>query len=299
MSEQWTAVRRKTYPTLDRQYPIQEEAAADQVADVSLLIGLIYDNVKVETSILKDTDIERDIRLRTTHHIVGRIIRLGVFLAKRNGDVGEFEDEYRRQLENLLEVDAALFERIFRLGRRISEFVGKKKGKISKANRMRILKMARMNLHNCRFCGASLTRDEAAENALEIEHLIAQAFGGSSHRSNITIACNRCNKIKEDRLSFVDVYHEHFCVVSDKKENVCQKLGPHIVFALLMKQDGKCFHCDKYFYAIAPEKIVLTRREEDDYYHFRNCYVACEPCAERAGIDGIVIDVPLPAFPRN
>ncbi|MGY4629849.1 HNH endonuclease [Bradyrhizobium sp. USDA 4486] len=294
MSEDWAAVRSKVYPTLDRQYPLQDEAAAEQVADVGLLIGLIYDTVRVQTSILKDPDIERDVRLRTTHHIVGRIIRLGVFLAKRKEAVGEFENEYRRQLENLLDVDAALFERIFRLGRRVSEFVTNKKGKISKGNRSRILKLARTHLHNCRFCGSSLTRDEGAETALEIEHLIAQALGGSSHRSNITVACNRCNKIKEDRLSFVDVYHEHFCVVSDKKENVSQKLGPHIVFALLMKQDGKCFHCERYFYAIAPEKIVLTRREEDDYYHFRNCYVACEPCAERVGIDGIEIDVPLP-----
>jgi hypothetical protein len=156
--------------------------------------------------------------------------------------------------------------------------------------------MARMNLHNCRFCGSPLARDEAAESALEIEHLIAQAFGGSSHRSNITVACNRCNKIKEDRLSFVDIYHEHFCVVSAKKENV--RPGPHIVFALLMKQDGKCFHCESYFYAIGPQKIVLTRREEDDYYHFRNLYISCEPCAERLGLDGIEIDVPLSVSPR-
>jgi hypothetical protein len=155
--------------------------------------------------------------------------------------------------------------------------------------------MARNRSHNCRFCGTALDFQVSATlaNSFEIEHLFARGLGGTNHRSNLSAACNTCNKLKADRLSFVDFYYESFAIVSEDEQEVKPERFAHVILALLMKQGGKCFHCQRGFYLMASEAIVVVRRELDDYYHFRNCYVACRDCAEQIPLKGIEVGVPL------
>jgi len=297
-SEDWEDVRAAAYPHVDKRYPIDDLESDEYVADAPALLKLIYERVKVEATLINDADLQRDLRLRTTHYIFSRVVRLGVFLAKRQkrSDTASFEETYRDQLRSLLDVDDELFARIFYLGRRIVEYVQRAGGTLTAAKIKQVRRFARENLHNCKFCGAPLEFDEGvtAENSLEIDHLFAQALGGTAHKTNLAAACNRCNKLKDDRLSFVDIYHETFALVTEDKGKVAPHRLPHVILALLLKQQGKCFHCQREFYAIGPESIVLARREPDDYYHFRNCYVACQPCTERMPIDGIEVSIPVP-----
>jgi hypothetical protein len=193
-------------------------------------------------------------------------------------------------------VDEETFTRVFILGRRLAIYIGSKAAELSDGSRRTIRKFARTHLHNCKFCGTPLDfeKETKADNAFEIEHLFAQALGGTNHKSNIAASCNRCNKIKDDRLSYVDFYHEAFSLVTEDKEKVVPHRLPHVIMAIIMRQQGKCFHCLRDFYALAPDSITLSRMEFDDYYHFRNCYIACNPCTDRLLIDGIEVAIPIP-----
>jgi len=221
-TEDWEETSAVAYPRLEKHYPIDDLDSAEHIGDAPALLRIIYERVRVEASLINDADIQRDLRLRTTHHIFSRIVRLGVFLAKRHkrSDVVSFDEIYRDQLRDLLDVDDELFARIFYLGRRIAEYVLREGGELSPAKIKRVRRFARENQHNCKFCGAPLEFEEGkrAENSLEIDHLFAQALGGTSHKSNLAATCNRCNKLKDSRLSFVDIYHETFALVTEDKE---------------------------------------------------------------------------------
>jgi hypothetical protein len=296
--DDWEEVRKAAYPYLDKQYPIDDPDSDEYRDDAPTLLKLIYEHVQVEASLINDADLQRDLRLRTTHYIFSRVVRLGVFLAKRQkrSDTASFDEIYSGQLRGLLDVDDELFARIFYLGRRIAEYVQRAGGALTAAKIKQVRRFARENLHNCKFCGAPLEFDEGinTENSLEVDHLFAQALGGTGHKANLAAACNRCNKLKDDRLSFVDIYHETFALATEDKGKVSPYRLPHVIFALLLKQHGKCFHCEREFYSLAPESIVLARREFDDYYHFRNCYIACQTCAARMPIDGVEVPIPVP-----
>jgi hypothetical protein len=186
-SEGWEEVRAAAYPHLDKRYPIDDLESDEYLADAPALLKLIYERVKVEATLINDADLERDLRLRTTHYIFSRVVRLGVFLAKRQKRSGtaSFDEVYRDQLRSILDVDDELFARIFYLGRRIAEYVQRSGGTLTPAKIKQVRRFAHENLHNCKFCGAPLEFDArvATENSLEIEHLFAQALGGTAHKT--------------------------------------------------------------------------------------------------------------------
>jgi len=298
LSDDWEDVRAIAYPVMSKVYPVEDSEADDHLSDAPALLQLLYGRIKVEALLLGNLDLQRDVRLRTSHYVFARIVRLGVFLFKRHKreESDSFDDAYRDQLKTLLDVDEETFARIFILGRRLAIYIGSQAAELSEGSRRAVRKFARTNLHNCKYCGTPLNfeKESKADNAFEIEHLFAQSLGGTSHKSNLAASCNRCNKIKDDKLSFVDFYYETFSLVTDDKENVVPHRLPHVILAIIMRQQGKCFHCTRDFYALAPESITLSRLEFDDYYHFRNCYVACQPCATRLSIDGINVEIPIP-----
>jgi hypothetical protein len=55
--------------------------------------------------------------------------------------------------------------------------------------------------YRCAYCGCGLTAAKKTR-----DHVIPTARGGSDHKSNIVIACGRCNQLKADLLfdSFED-----------------------------------------------------------------------------------------------
>ena len=55
--------------------------------------------------------------------------------------------------------------------------------------------------HRCGYC---LTAEAVVGVALEIDHLIPEALGGTSDEANLWLACSPCNAHKGDRVAAID-----------------------------------------------------------------------------------------------
>ncbi|MGH2461889.1 MAG: HNH endonuclease [Chloroflexota bacterium] len=64
--------------------------------------------------------------------------------------------------------------------------------------RERVAKAARYR------CGYCLTSQHVIGPLLEIDHLVPEARGGTSHEHNLWLACPLCNSHKADRTNAVD-----------------------------------------------------------------------------------------------
>jgi hypothetical protein len=53
-------------------------------------------------------------------------------------------------------------------------------------------------------CGYCLSSEEITGAPLEIEHLVPEARGGPTRRSNLWAACRQCNALKGDRVEAHD-----------------------------------------------------------------------------------------------
>jgi 5-methylcytosine-specific restriction endonuclease McrA len=53
-------------------------------------------------------------------------------------------------------------------------------------------------------CGYCLSSEEITGAPLEIEHLIPEARGGPTRRSNLWAACRQCNALKSDQVEAID-----------------------------------------------------------------------------------------------
>ena len=59
------------------------------------------------------------------------------------------------------------------------------------------LRVMKRDCFRCTYCGASGNDVE-----LQVDHIIPMSKGGSSHLSNLTTACAKCNNTKNDRLAW-------------------------------------------------------------------------------------------------
>jgi hypothetical protein len=53
-------------------------------------------------------------------------------------------------------------------------------------------------------CGYCLSSEEITGAPLEIEHLVPEARGGPTRRSNLWAACRQCNALKSDHVEAID-----------------------------------------------------------------------------------------------
>lgn len=70
--------------------------------------------------------------------------------------------------------------------------------RITESVRERVARAARYR------CGYCLTSQQVIGPLLEIDHIVPQARGGSSHERNLWLACPLCNSHKADRIDAVD-----------------------------------------------------------------------------------------------
>ena len=262
---EWTSILNSAYFRIDREYPVANVYSKEIYEDVIRLIRIVYDNISLDISVLRDKQVQHDLRMRTAHYIYGRIIRLGVYLNKRHKS--DDEEFYVAALKEALSVyllieDHELFASILQLSRRICVYISSKSGAVGDQPKARVRKFAERNSHRCCFCGAHLDySNKSAPNSFEVEHLFPQSYGGGQNRENIGASCNRCNKIKNDRMSHVDFYCESLSIVSDDIGRFQDQFRPDVIMALLLNQSGKCFHCNQGFFATDRAVLFVTRRE--------------------------------------
>ncbi len=104
----------------------------------------------------------------------------------------------RQELERLIRWDPELFTRFRRRASKVSYLRGRT---VTPSLKLWIA----LNLTHsveaspwCYFCGGSYTRADVLAGNVHLEHFIARSRGGEHHPVNITLACDRCNRLKSD-----------------------------------------------------------------------------------------------------
>jgi hypothetical protein len=62
MTSAWAEIRSYAYPTLDRHYVVSDDASTEHLGDAAALIAIVYGLVKVEASLIKEIEMQQDIR---------------------------------------------------------------------------------------------------------------------------------------------------------------------------------------------------------------------------------------------
>ncbi|HIP41346.1 MAG TPA: HNH endonuclease [Campylobacterales bacterium] len=254
-------------------------------------------------SYIKDMNYHDANNQRTVDYIVSRVINIGHYNRKiYTDDTNEYERVLLEKLKDFLDLEKEMIYKIFILTKKIclnydlTEPTQKQKNSIrSEAKRKR---------HRCYICGRLLDADKQTDNKnrqiaekkekgnyeknlLEIEHILPRTYGGGLNKENLTVACEHCNKIKDDKLSYANCYFENFICNSDTENSIRSKLTKDIKFSILYKQNFQCKICEKKLYELDIENIYFYKKEENESYHFTNVIMCCEECQELYKIKGV------------
>jgi hypothetical protein len=102
----------------------------------------------------------------------------------------------REEIDRLVRWDPELFVRFHR---RASQGVYLRAQEITRSERLWIaLNLTRIVevSPRCYFCDETFTRADVLAGNVHLEHFIARSTGGEHHPANITLACDRCNRLK-------------------------------------------------------------------------------------------------------
>lgn len=265
----------------------------------------IIENIleKRQISIIKDLEYQEATYQRLLDYIIMRIINIGHYYKNLyKFESLEYEKTLLEKLKSFLDIEDTLLTKVFIIIKNICINYEKTEPTANQKNSIR--KNAKIKGHNCYICGRKLDADKQTDskkveikekqekgeyyyNLLEIEHILPRTYGGGLNKENITVACENCNKLKDDKLSYTDCYFEGFLPNNDKEETVKGKLTKDIKFSILYKQKFKCSNCNEKFYNLENENFVFYKKENDEPYHFTNILVCCENCANKNQIKGI------------
>jgi hypothetical protein len=258
---------------------------------------------KYKTSIIKDEEYQEATNQRLIDYIVMRIINIGHYYKNLyTFESFEYEKTLLKKLKNLLEVEDQVLNKIFLITKTICINYDKTDPSPNQKNKIR--STAKAKGHNCYICGRKLDADKQTDlkkaqikekhekgeykyNLLEIEHILPRTYGGGLNKENITVACENCNKLKDDKLSYSNCYFEGFLPNNDKEVTIKSKLTKDLKFSLLYKQKFKCANCNVKFYNLENENFVFYKKENDEPFHFTNVLVCCEKCSDKNQIEGI------------
>jgi len=265
------------------------------------IINQIVDYPKID--IIRD-DIYIDANhQRFVDYIVARILNIGYYYINIYDEKStEFESKLLHKLKEFLIIDDIYINKLFILVKNIC--LNYEHTDPSQKIKDSIRKKAKQLSHNCYICGRELDADKQTErkkqeikekrnnneyigDLLEIEHILPRVFGGGINRENITVACEHCNKIKDDKLSYADCYFEEFIVNSDSEQAIKSKLSKDIKFSILYKQNFRCNECNQKLYDLDIQSIVFYKKEIDEPFHFSNLLMCCELCSESKKIEGV------------
>lgn len=123
----------------------------------------------------------------------------------------------------------------------------------------------------CWYCGDPLNPKPGHHDSRTTEHLVAKANGGTDHRANVRLACNRCNSFVgswplEDKLKFRVLIRER-----GGWPGMRRRFGPRSGFAWRVKCELARME--------APRDAVSARAREALTVHRRKVSAATEPPA--------------------
>lgn len=266
-----------------------------------LLIGNLVE--KPNFKIINDESFIEANYNRLIDYIISRIVNIGYYYLDKYAETStDYEKKLKEKLEELLDVEEQILNKIFILTKNIC--INYEKTDPSQKIKDSIRNLAKKSMHGCYICGRKIDGDKQTENKkkqikekrerneytgdlLEIEHILPRVYGGGLNKDNITVACEHCNKIKDDKISYADCYFEDFIVNSDNEKAVRSKLTKDIKFSILYKQEFKCNECNNKLYDLDIENIVFYKKEHEEPFHFTNILMCCENCAESKEIEGI------------
>lgn len=293
--------------TLDKTYNFREqedEFHNEYGRKLREIIEKNISNINMEFNIIKDDDFNESVKNRYIDYILKRIINLGLNLIKygSNGlDNNESIKIQREQemdasiifldkLKDILSFDESVISIIHRIAFKICLHYHDDKNKPSKGEKNYIKRIAKRDLHKCYICSNDFV--DEPQKGMEIEHIFPRKYGGSRSKNNLTVCCEKCNKIKDDMISTSDTFFESFITHSITPEKVNFNLTKEIKISLILKQNIKCCICEKHFFTIdSLETLFLIKKEEDDVFHYHNVQICCSICKEKKNIEGIKIDV--------
>ena len=187
----------------------------------------------------------------------GRVLSKNHAIVERTRDnykIQGFSDLSEPEIADLIQICKDRIEGFWK-ERKLSPFEHRRKssGYISGSIKYEVLAKAKLR---CLLCGAP-----DKERALEVDHIVPRAFGGSDDISNLQALCYKCNSMKRhtDSTDFRDVLERY----QDRKAG-CLYCNPtpesaiasnELVYAILSNESGTPMHT-----------LIAPKRHVPDYF---------------------------------
>lgn len=259
--------------------------------------------LKNQINVLKDLEYQQASNQRLVDYTVMRTINIGHYYKKLYTlESLEYEKILLRKLKDFLEIEDTLLRKIFIIIKNIC--INYEKTDPTQKQKDSVRKQANEKRHNCYICGRQLDSEKQTDtkkaqikekqekgeyiyDLLEIEHILPRTYGGGLNKENITVACENCNKLKDDKLSYSNCYFESFLPNSDSEDAIKSKFSKDLKFSILYKQKFRCYICNKKFYDLENNNFIFYKKENDEPFHYTNVLVCCEDCSIKNDIKGV------------
>ncbi|NWB56502.1 HNH endonuclease [Pseudomonas sp. F8002] len=254
---------------------------------------------------LREPGFQEVLHDRFVNYVFSRLI-LGAVHAANLIDTAELDEEESYEslsasVETILDVEPDIRDRIVWYLDRIAWRIKKKEADPTRGQKNSIKKLAIENRHRCYLCGKALhyndspfgsdddafIKEKRQKRAFEIEHIWSQARGGGRGRDNLAASCSVCNKLKKHLVNFTDIAVEQIMTTAVEPESVRYSMSAEFRFALIWRQQGKCFFCSRKFHDVDTEDLLLVKRERTQPYHFFNMMLVCLDCNKNHFRDGV------------
>lgn len=242
---------------------------------------------------------------RLTNYVLSRLVVRGMLIHHETRETTqEVQDQrYSDLIEDVLNVDSITKGQIVWLLSRICKRISTKGSELNPRQKQAVKRFGQQEGHACYFCGIALSYGEPTSdsddsedivtskrrNGFEVEHIFPSKRGGGRNRSNLVACCEACNKYKDVRLSFADFPIEKAITKSSDPEQIRIEFSGPMQFALLWSQKGTCAFCTRHFFSMTDSKLFLTKKNNDDVFHFLNCHIVCNDCNETHNLEGIEV----------
>lgn len=231
---------------------------------------------RVDKAFISEGELAYTIYISTMNYMLRRLVTTAEYIKRTSsGDSSIYVSRIRRYIHDHTKFPSNKVEPILSL--LISSIEARNKV-ISTTKKRKIKSEAKNQGLKCYICGREMTfeandNNEKRTNA-EVEHIWPRALGGASNEGNLTVACERCNKIKEDFIDAEDFHYEEICLVTDNEmEDFFIDFPWYYRVAVLAKSNFECVVCGQ------PAKhhgeLQFERRDPSDSWHFLNIDAYC------------------------
>lgn len=238
---------------------------------------------QLDEALRAEGDLSRLIYESTLNFILRRLITTAEYFKRKYFDTTQSEDEYWSQLRYYLREYTTIpyqkRELIFTLLLRCVEERAKRP---SDRTRNSVVREARKRSAKCYICGRDVVYDSNAPDPhrqkAEVEHIWPKALGGNNNESNLTIACERCNRLKADHIDYSDFHYEEICGVTDEDmlDSFDTDFNWSFRIAVLSKFNFVCSVRDCGRSAQLHGELRLSRIDPFDSWHFLNVEAYCD-----------------------